>query len=301
MHESMKSPFETRAKIIADTVSAQGVRITTFEVEAPRYLLAEINTHRVIARSAASSRAIPIEKRIRMVEDHPYVPAVFGRNKPGMQSDEALDGTEAYQANAFWMQARDSAVESAKRLKAVGVHKQQANRILEPFCGYTGVMTGTEWDNFFKLRAHAEADPGFEILATKMRDLYETSTPRENGVHLPYVDDVTLDELDGCVESAMQVASARCARVSYKTFDGKTSTLDKDVELCERLISSGHFSPFDHVGYADTTETRTDGTYWSNPRSHRHFYGWIPFRVYIERSQGIVCARDSFASIESYR
>ena len=144
MHESMKSPFETRAKIIADTVSVQGVRITTFEVEAPRYLLAEVNTHRVIARSAASSRAIPIEKRIRMVEDHPYVPAVFGRNKPGMQADEALDDTEAYQANAFWMQARDSAVESAKRLNAVGVHKQQANRILEPFCGYTGVMTGTE-------------------------------------------------------------------------------------------------------------------------------------------------------------
>lgn len=293
------SPFETKARIIADSVSDEGVRITTFEVEAPRYLLAEVNTHRVIARSAASSRAIPVEKRIRMVEDHPYIPPAFGKNKPGMQADELLSDTDGYQAQAFWMQARDAAVSAAKNLKAVGVHKQQANRILEPFCGYTGVMTATEWDNFFKLRAHPEADPGFEILAKLMLKAYEESVPVESRNHLPYVEGYhTLRDSE--LSDARNVSAARCARVSYRTFDGQVSTLDKDRDLCTVLVASGHLSPFDHVATADTTSRSDTGLWWANPCDHRHLYGWIPYRKIIEDKLGVVCARNSHAPIETY-
>lgn len=293
----MIAPFETKAKIVADTVSPLGVRITTFEVEAPRYLLAEVNTHRVIARSAASSRAIPVEKRIKMVQDHPYVPQVFGKNKPGMTASEVLSNADNYQANAFWIQASEAATEAATRLSAIGVHKQQANRLLEPFCGYTGVMTGTEWDNFFKLRAHADADPGFEVLARKMLTAYETNTPRKSDFHLPYVDDFA----SGGLEQARQISAARCARVSYRTFDGQLSTPEKDAALCVLLVSSGHLSPFDHIATADSAhyDDIRGGTFWNNPDDQRHLFGWVPYRVEVENKLGVVCARNSYSPLET--
>jgi hypothetical protein len=54
-------------KILADSISPDGVRLTTLEVVMPRIVLAEFNTHRMLSRNSASSRAIPIEKMIRMV------------------------------------------------------------------------------------------------------------------------------------------------------------------------------------------------------------------------------------------
>ena len=61
-------------KVLADSVSPEGARLTTMEVTFPRIILAEMNTHRVFSRNSASSRAIPIKKRIEMVKKHPYVP-----------------------------------------------------------------------------------------------------------------------------------------------------------------------------------------------------------------------------------
>lgn len=234
--------MKTSAKIIADTINPfrSDSRITTFEYVAPRYLLAEINTHRVIARSAASSRAIPIQKRIDMVRSAPFVPKVFGKNRPGMQSTEELDEEKTAHARDIWIGAAQAAADQAHELNVLGVHKQQANRILEPFVYVTGVMTGTEWENFFTLRWHKDADPEFYDLADAMAEAYGDSKPRTDYEHLLYADTIELKDTD--LELRKMVSAARCARISYRTFEGILSTIDDDVSLCHKLIESGHFS-----------------------------------------------------------
>ena len=47
------------AKIISDSIGTYiNKRITTYELEFNRYVLAEFNTHRALSRNAASSRAL---------------------------------------------------------------------------------------------------------------------------------------------------------------------------------------------------------------------------------------------------
>jgi thymidylate synthase ThyX len=290
--------MQTAAKIIADTVNEYGARITTFEVVAPRFLLAEINTHRVIAKSAASSRAIPVEKRIAMVKDAPFIPLAFGKNKPGMQAEETLEDSKNEAARAIWRAAADSAAAYAKLLADLGVHKQHANRLLEPFVYYTGVMTSTEWSNFFHLRTHPDAQPEFRELAIMMKGLYETNAPTLGALHLPYVDVSTQNTTDP--DTCYKISAARCARVSYKTFDGKISTPEKDIQLCDDLIKAGHLSPFDHPAVSDhaSFDKINYGWYWHKPSHHRHNWGWIPSRVDVEAQQGWTCARNSYGRIE---
>lgn len=66
------------ARVIADSLSPDGVRITTVEATMPRIVLAEANTHRDRERNSASSRAIPIEKMIQRVVSDPFVPEDWG-------------------------------------------------------------------------------------------------------------------------------------------------------------------------------------------------------------------------------
>lgn len=47
-------------------------------------------------------------------------------------------------------------------------------------------------------------------------------------------------------EIKKKISVACCARVSYLTHDGKRN-IEKDLELFERLRTSGHWSPFEHV------------------------------------------------------
>ena len=86
------------ARILKDSISSSGVRLTTFEVVMPRIVTAEFNTHRMLSRNSASSRAIPVEKRIAAVEADPFVPEAFGKNKGGMQATEDLDSEESERA-----------------------------------------------------------------------------------------------------------------------------------------------------------------------------------------------------------
>lgn len=284
------------AKVILDSVNPNysGSRITTFEVCAPRFLLAEINTHRILAKSAASSRAIPVKKRIEMVYNSPFIPEAFGKNKPGMQADENLDEDTNTKATTIWKNAINYAITFATELSELNVHKQQANRLLEPFCFYNGVITGTEWENFYNLRLHPDAQPEFQKLAKLMEEAHTQSIPEKREWHLPYAHNLV--ENIG-LASAMHVSAARCARVSYRTFDGKISTVFDDLGLCEDLISGGHMSPFDHQGFADTTYELDNNKFWKNPRDHRQYYGWIPGRTFIERRYGMKLPRNSYDPI----
>lgn len=243
------------AKIIADSSSPNNERLTTFEVVIPRSVLAELNTHKMISKNSASSRAMPVEKLIKMATETPYIPERFGVNQRGMQSEEYLEGEDAEAARVEWLQARDYAVLQSRNLLKLNVHKQFVNRLLEPFLWHTCILTGTDWSNFFNLRCHPAAHPAIRTTADLMVVAHATSRPRDIGYsewHTPYVntkDDASwLDPLRGTAKFwglAARVSSGRCARISYLTHDGKRDH-NKDLELYGKLVGPGHMSPLEH-------------------------------------------------------
>lgn len=253
-------------KIILDSISIHGDRLTTFELTYPRFVHAEFMTHRDFSRNAASSRAIPIEKMIKKVEEDPAQIVWWGKNQSGMQAKEELRGAPAIEAEELWYRAQERAIESVRALQSLNLHKQISNRLLEPFMNITVICTATNWNNFFGLRCHPDAQPEIQRLAYHMLRDYYASTPKvmqEKEWHTPYLTD---EENNLPIEDRLKVSVAKCARVSYLTHDG-TRDYTKDLELFERLYSSGHFSPFEHVA------TPTHKGYRSG-----NFSGWLQYR-----------------------
>ncbi|MGC1380009.1 MAG: FAD-dependent thymidylate synthase [Candidatus Baltobacteraceae bacterium] len=226
------------------------------------------------SRNSASSRAIPTSKLIERVESEPAVPLEWGRNKAGMSASELLGEEDAEEARRVWLSARDAAVAHARRLLEFGVHKQELNRLLEPFLWHTVIVTATEWENFFELRCAPNAQPEIRAAALAMRAAIGASVPQplEYGAwHTPLLQSDE-DGLD--VETRRRVSAARCARVSYLTHEGKRE-IEKDLELYERLKVDRHLSPFEHVA-----------TPVGDREFHANFRGWRQMRREIEGSNG---------------
>lgn len=270
-----------RTKIILDSISEYGKRLITYELTYPRFIHAEFMTHRVFSRNAASSRAIPIEKMIKKVEEDPAQVVWWGKNQSGMQAKEELGVFAIALCKENWDVHKNNTIKMVKELSDIGLHKQIANRLLEPFMNITVICTGTEWDNFFRLRAHKDAQPEFQKLAFSMLKDYYESTPslvNHGEWHMPYL---TIEEQELDLELKKKISVAKCARVSYLTHDG-TRDYTKDLELYERLQSSGHFSPFEHVA----TPAATNAICYSN------FKGWLQFREYINNDVGKIPSYD---------
>ena len=258
------------ARVLTDSVSPAGIRLTTLEVRFPRFVLSEFNTHRQLSRNSSSSRAVPTKKMIERVLENPAMPVEWGVNKPGMSASEALTDAQAQEAKAEWLRARDSAVEHVRHLQGFNVHKQVVNRILEPFMWHTVIVTASEWENFYALRCAPNAQPEIRVAAELMRDAMAASTPRPVAIgewHLPLVQD---DERGMQIEELKKISAARCARVSYLTHDGARD-IAKDIELCERLRADRHLSPFEHVA-----------TPSGDAAFHANFRGWVQMRKAIE-------------------
>lgn len=258
------------AKIICDSVSPSLVRLTTMQVTFPRIVLAEFNTHRMFSRNSASSRAIPVEKRIAAIEADPFIPEAFGKNQKGMQASEQLRDSESRIARLTWEIAMNNALQSARDLSNIGVHKQLANRLIEPFCWHTVIVTATEWDNFFGLRCNKDAQPEIRRVAEMMREAYDCSLPvkvESNGWHVPYMLDLDWLQRVMSPQEIARVSAARCARVSYLTHDGQRDVA-ADLQLADRLQSSGHMSPFEHVAQPAPSGDAFFG----------NFRGWIQLR-----------------------
>lgn len=261
-------------KIIEDSLSSAGARLTTFQLRYPRLIHAEFMTHRAISRNASSSRAIPVEKMMQSVIDDPAEPGRWGLNGPGMQDRGEAPADVIEEARGLWLGACEQALRYARELTRLGVHKQVANRILEPFQHIDVVATATDWSNFFALRCHRDAEPTFQDLAWAMADEYHRHEPRRLWLgqwHLPYVRD---DERDLDIGTQQRLSVARCARVSYRNHDGTQPLIEKDLELCRRLLGGledgepGHMSPFEHQG----TPMKEAGDRSGN------FCGWHQFR-----------------------
>lgn len=273
------------AKVILDSVNPyNGIRLVTSELTYPRFIHAEFMTHRMFSRNAASSRAIPTDKMIDMVDNNPAMPVFWGKNKRGMAATKEINDIE--HAKRHWILAKDLMVSSATRLNELKVHKQITNRVLEPWKYITVICSATQLSNFFALRDHEDAQPEIAHLARLWKTALDESTPEERIWHIPYIQD---DEIDLDLETQRKIGVARCARVSYLTHDGKRD-VDADLRLYERLLTGsghGHWSPFEHVAEATAmSEARWDfatSTYKSAPVWCGNFQGWIQWR---KRHQG---------------
>jgi len=235
-------------KILADSLHpTTDSRLTTFELTYPRIIHSEFMTHRQFSRNAASSRAIPFEKMLLNIQNDPFIPIEWGMNQKGMVAG-ALHG-EPELCEAIWLDARNAAVDRAKNLNKIGIHKQLVNRIVEPWMWITVIATAVDhgWENFFKLRCAPDAEPHIQRIAYMVRSVYDSHVPSQlsyNESHLPLIGfpgDESLSDIQ-----RVQVSVGRCARVSYLTHDGKRDT-EADISMYERLRQSGHWSPFEHV------------------------------------------------------
>ena len=167
------------AKIVADSISPQGDRLTSLLITFPRILLSEINTHRMLSKNTSSSRAIPFLKMVEAVQNNPFIPFAWQKHHSGMQGNEYHTGEGNvgdinYKARAErnWLRARDFAVEQAKHLYEDSlVTKQLCNRLLEPFMYHIVLVTATEWENFFELRCPKYHKPYETIYYRSKKDL----------------------------------------------------------------------------------------------------------------------------------
>ena len=270
------------ASIIAYSIS-NNIPIITFQLKYPRFIHGELMTHRMFSRNASSSRAIPISKIIEQVQTNPAKPIHWGLNRPGMQAKEEI--ADIYDANYLWKYASESAWEAALSMEAIGLHKQVVNRILEPFQFMHTIVTATEWDNFFNLRLHPDAQPEIRELARVMQEAISKAVPNtllEGDWHLPYILDKERDHLS--LRDLQNVSVARCARVSYLNHDKSSPDVEKDLQLADKLLEAGHMSPFEHQAspmahvkniWSDPGQTHMDiqGNLWSG-----NFRGWIQYR-----------------------
>jgi hypothetical protein len=272
-------PSGIRARVVEDSISEAGVRLTTLELHYPAFIHPEFLTHRQFSRNSASSRAVPTGKRIEQVMYDPVVPVFFGVNQPGMVAEEEVGDP------GLW----------AKRWEALGkmvagvvegwmgenppLHKQIASRPLQPWLFIDTLATATEWANFFRLRLAPDAQPEMQKLAKAMQTAMSTSdvsvVTSSNSWHLPYVTKEERAQLS--LPDSVKVSVARCARVAYAKH-GALSSLEEDLALHDRLKDSKHMSPFEHAAapiYCGPPLNPKD--VWSG-----NFRGWNQYRQIVE-------------------
>lgn len=273
-------------KVVADSVSPAGKRITTLECRYWRAIHAEVMTHRAFARNAASSRAIPYYGKspkctVAMMKREPFIPKYIGAEQKGMQSGEQLSPDQLDEARMIIASMLENVMIGTDRLYALGVHKSIINRYLEPWSYITTLITATEWNNFYALRIHPKAEKHFNELAVSMAQAMLHSKPTQLKVgqlHLPYINSKDWDEVHGisatladAEKMIKKISSARSARVSYLTHDGKRD-IAEDTGLFNKLEDPGdnvlHASPFEHVAICMASAEHQSGP----------FRGWKQYR-----------------------
>lgn len=301
---------QMQVEIILASVASNGIPIYTIRMRYPRPIHGEIMTHRVFGRNARSSRAVPVKTMLLECTSIPYVPWHWGKNQKGMQADEECNelitvptetgGVSDVDRVTAWLQARDAAVAVAEGFMEAGYHKQNPNRLLEPFSWIDTLITSTDWDNFLWLRDHHAAEPHLQDLARLVKQAMDEAfiVVLDKGEwHMPYItpmdiqnliirpDEDTervIDEL-GCdgQELLNMVSAARCARISYKPFDGDAS-YRKELNRYEMLVTSDrvHASPLEHQATPDLLIGFDDEGFpiWEKPRLHGNLIGYIQAR-----------------------
>jgi thymidylate synthase ThyX len=281
--------------ILADSIHPNGsARLTTFEVTFPRFILAEVNTHRILSRNSGSSRAIPTERFIEAISNNPFIPE-FNERVKGMGVGATFSPEDQEKAETYWLQARDACLASAGALMHLGVDKSRANRLLEPFMWHTAIISATHWDNFFALRTTEGAQPEFRIIAKLMQEALAANEPRGIDLyewHLPLIEPEDYLKYanpgwenseqrahgfySGDWDTLKKIAVGRLARrSSYNRTDPEPD--ERSIERCDILSSSGHWSPFEHVASpiynGQDSIDEFDPDCWSG-----NFFGFFQYR-----------------------
>lgn len=271
---------QVSAKVIARSKAKEtGKEVVTFELEFPRIVLAEFNTHNALSKNSSSSRAIPVQTMLMQVIDDPAYPVRFGKKNKGMQDageckeliglwNEYLGDDEPYGPHDAWRMAARSAAYYAQAFDTAGYAKQICNRLIEPFQRMKVVMTATELANFLWLRDHPAADPTIEALAREIKKAYINSEAVELDVgdwHVPYFGGEGVGYwLKGCgieLQEALDISASCCAQVSYRKLDDsaeKAKSVVDRLNLGVDITEPMHVSPTEH----QCTPIEKAGDYW---------------------------------------
>lgn len=267
-----------QAKVVADSIcGVTKTRLTSVEVRFHRFELAALNTHRMFSRNSASNRAIPLAKTLSRVVHDLAAPIHWGMNQRGMTANGEVAGWRRAAAEIVWKSSSLAAVAHAWTLGKLGLHKQIANRPLEPYQWHVALISATDWENFFAQRIHPDAQPEMAALAGAIRAARASSEPvvrwpinhgnypincRLDLVdkiwstwHLPYVSRSVIGSIvDRCAGDDFQrrwsaewieqvtkmvcaVSVGRCARTSTMTHDGRHDLQD-DLRVYEKLAKA---------------------------------------------------------------
>lgn len=287
-------PYEV--KLLKANESIPGLKLYTFELKYWRALHSEMCRHRSFSRTVESSRAKPIYKNIEEVRTNPFIPDHWSLNGPGMvaKAYETNPNIILGYRNSIRVMAEGAAA-MAEQMAKMGLHKQIVNRYLEPYLYTKEVITCTDraFQAFLDLRTAEDAEPHMQDLANAMKTAVSEITPvilNQGEWHLPYLtkkdedlirEYIRLNNLDETEERILEikkkVSSARCARCSYKAYDGTTS-IEADLGLFDRLLANNHISTCEHCC---TPDNIINGS-WENPGFHGNHVGWIQYRKQIE-------------------
>jgi len=295
------------ARVIADSISEHKVRITTLELRYPRFIHAEFMTHRMFSRNASSSRAIPVERLIQDILDDTAMPVRWGVANKGMQDGGEMSEFDAALAKREWLEDRDYMIARVRKAMARPTKpaKQWINRKLEPWSHITVLVTATEWNNFWSLRIHKDAQPEMRELAISMFEAMDVSKPftlLPEQWHLPFITQQDYTDVARHIKNTHPVAIhlsdadlyflgvsllqkisiARCARVSYLNHDGSRPSIEADLALYDRLLAAEplHASPAEHQATPDDIkyDAATNTWEWEAPHFHGNFVGWQQYR-----------------------
>ncbi len=295
--------------MLADSLSPDGVRLTTLEVEYPHAIHKDIMTHCMLSRNFQSFRAFPPEKVIEKILADPFVPEAFRGRVKGMGEGAELNEEGQLQAHVAWGRHISDSIQIARQMIKLDLAKAQVNFVLQDLTSIRGIITATEWDNFYDLRCAIDPETGKPFarpevykIAEMMRQAHAESIPEQlrwNEWHLPLVneDDFTLFDTQTTAgidyEPLKAISTGRCARVSYLTHDGVRDT-SKDIGLHDGLKVNKHMSPFEHVAKpisttgpkwlpeVDATSRKATGALVRGADWRGKLYGWHPYRLDIE-------------------
>lgn len=232
--------------------------LVTIVCDFHRLILPQILTHSSFSRNASSSRARGIKQSYQTISESPAMPVHYGKNVKGsMSATEEIPLSSKGTAEALILKLRDHAVSTAQQLELLGVHKQVANRYLEPWGTQTMVITGQafQFQDFLALRIE-DAQPEHMELAQAIKaavePVVETAEMREGFYdpvtdrtyqHTPFVEDLSRTTFSDA--EYIQVSIGRAAGVSYK--DPTDVSPEQAMKITSYLAEEGHNSPFEHI------------------------------------------------------
>jgi hypothetical protein len=243
-----------------------GDKIATLIAYYPRFIHAELMTHKDLSRNASSSRAIPFRTMLKMVRRDMAKPVYWGKNQPGMSASEELTGFGRWFAKFMWTFTGHIVLTLAWLMSFSKVHKQIINRMIEPWSHINVQITATNYERMLGLRLDLAAQPEFQELARAIKDAlgrlhYEPLNPGQ--WHLPWIME---DEQHLDLEVRKRLSAARSARLSYTPIGEPKRNVDKDLLLAADLFKQLHLSPFEHQA------TPYHGR-------HANLQGWRSFRT----------------------